>query len=78
MNNELQKNLIATHNQVDPSMVTAEDLVRVVRNRTVILFAIQVGWKDSGDTFTELLAEHADAIEYIANLITLPEETNHE
>lgn len=74
MNNELQRRLVATHNQVDPSMVTAEDLVRVIRNRTVIYFAVSLGWKGSQDPFTEMLAEHADAIEYIANLITLPED----
>ena len=78
MNNKLQRRLIATHNQVDPSLVTAEDLVRAIQNATVLELANKLGFENdapfnvqslNGDTDSTWL----DAVEQLANLITLPE-----
>ena len=79
MNDELQKRLVATHNQIDPAMVTAEDLVRAIRDNEVIEMAIPLGFEidtpfsqqiQNGDSDNDWIA----AAEYIANLITLPED----
>jgi len=65
MNQDLQRKLVATHERVDPALVTAEDLVRAIRQNTVIVFAAQLGQSIEQ-------ASWPNAVRYIANLITLP------
>ena len=75
MNNELQKNLIATHNQVDPSMVTAtaQTLIKSWRNGTIYSLAISRGYIPTSDD-NDFNRAYVLAMDYLVDLITLPED----
>ena len=73
MNNELQKKLVATHDRVDPSMVTAEDLVRAIIENSHMELALKLGYVRQYDInatrSANLAYNHFAAVRFIASRI---------
>ena len=69
----MTKRLVATHKQIDPELVTAEDLVRAIRAYKVHELAKKLGLEtdESGDDIFNW--GYGDNVISIANLITPPE-----
>lgn len=81
------KQLVATHKQVDPSMVTAEDLVRAIKEGkwSVYCLALSSGCKTIPTTEQPFNIHPENvgnlwyhrSLDYLANLITHPEPTDN-
>lgn len=70
----MSKQLIATHDKVDPALVTSDDLVRAMQADTVCELAVQMGWRESIRNYSGPTTSWQRAAYYIAQRITLPED----
>jgi len=70
----MTKKLIATHDQIDPAMVTAEDLVRAIHCQGEMILAARMGLTiPTLDTVSPSIIMRGLAAYYIAQNLDLPE-----